>query len=78
MFSKIKAGVINMAKGIMKEKREERESKYELAKTITKDVINGLNYDGNQNLRKIGITVVAVGVVMIPIGVSIVINSYIR
>lgn len=67
-----------MAKGIMKEKREERESKYELAKTITKDVVNGLNYDGNKNLRKVGITVIAASVVMIPIGVSMVINSYIR
>ena len=66
-----------MAKGIMKEKREERESKYELAKTITKDVVNGLNYDGNKNLRKVGITVIAASVVMIPIGVSMVINSYI-
>ena len=67
-----------MAKGIMKEKREERESKYELAKTITKDVVNGLNHDSNKNLRKVGITVIAAGVVMIPIGVSMVINSYIR
>lgn len=78
MFKKIKAGIVNMAKGIMKEKREERESKYELAKTITKDVVNGLNYDGNKNLRKVGITVIAASVVMIPIGVSMVINSYIR
>ena len=78
MFKKIKAGIVNMAKGIMKEKREERESKYGLAKTITKDVVNGLNYDGNKNLRKVGITVIAASVVMIPIGVSMVINSYIR
>ena len=69
---------MSMAKSMMKEKREERESKYELAKTITKDVVNGLNYDSNKNLRKVGITVIAAGVVMIPIGVSMVINSYIR
>ena len=78
MFKKINAGIVNMAKGIIKEKREERESKYGLVKTIAKDVVNGLNYDGNQNLRKIGIAVIAAGVVMIPIGASIVINSYIR
>ena len=78
MFNKIKAGIMSMAKGMMKEKREERESIYELAKTITKDVVNGLNHDSNKNLRKVGITVIAAGVVMIPIGVSMVINSYIR
>lgn len=64
-----------MAKGIMKEKREERESKYELAKTITKDVVNGLNYDGNKNLRKVGIAIMLVGGA---VGATIFINSYIR
>lgn len=78
MFKKLKAGIINMAKNAVKSLQEERESKYGLVKTITKDVVDGLNYDGNVNLRKIGMTVMVAGVAMIPIGAIMVINSYIK
>ena len=71
MFERLKAGVINMAKTIMNAKQEERNNKFELAKNVSKSVIKGLNVDGNRKLRKIGIAVISVGVVMV-------INSYIK
>jgi hypothetical protein len=71
MFRKLKAGVINMAKSIMNAKQEERENKCRLVKTITKGVVNGLNYDGNKNLRK-------VAVVMIGAGLTVAVLSYIK
>ena len=71
MFEKLKAGVMNMAKSIMNAKREERESKCGLVKTIAKDVVNGLNYDGNKNLRK-------VAVVMIGAGLTVAVLSYMK
>lgn len=71
MFRKLKAGVINMAKSIMNAKQEERENKCRLVKTIAKGVVNGLNYDGNKNLRK-------VAVVMIGAGLTVAVLSYIK
>lgn len=64
-----------MAKSIMNAKQEERNSKYELTNKIAKDVVNGLNYDGNKNLRKVGIAIMLVGGA---VGATIFINSYIR
>lgn len=78
MFERLKAGVINMAKTIMNAKQEERNHKFELTKNVTKSVIKGLNADGNRKLRQIGIAVISIGVVMLPIGTAMVINSYIK
>lgn len=61
-----------MAKNAMKSIQEERESKYGLAKTIAKDVVNGVNGNGDNKILKKGLLI---GLPITGIGLSIVVTA---